>query len=104
MILGAARSNNRQARSGWGVIVCMVPMVGKLILCCEQSCCCGGGGGGLGSDFDWIVWEFDVGYVFAMGHGMVCMMLTGHMVYIYACVCQYWTYGCGQVGTFLAWG
>jgi hypothetical protein len=42
-------------------------MVGKLVLCCEHSCCCGGGGGGLGSDFDWIVWEFDVGYVFVMG-------------------------------------
>jgi hypothetical protein len=39
----------------------------------------------------WVLWE---------GHGMVRMLLTGRMVR----VCQYWTSGCGQEGTFLAWG
>jgi hypothetical protein len=34
------------------------------------------------------------------GHGMVRMLLTKRMVRIW----QYWTYGCGQEGTFLAWG
>jgi hypothetical protein len=31
-------------------------------------------------------------------HSMVRMLLTGHMVH----ACQYWTYGHGQGGTFLA--
>jgi hypothetical protein len=38
----------------------------------------------------WVLWE---------GHGMVRMLLTGHMVH----VCQYQTYERGQEGTFLAW-
>ena len=37
----------------------------------------------------WVLWE---------GHGMVRMLLTGRAVH----VCQYWTYGRGQEGTFLA--
>jgi hypothetical protein len=37
----------------------------------------------------WILWE---------GHGMIRMLLTGHMVH----VCQYWTYRCDQQGMFLA--
>jgi hypothetical protein len=44
----------------------MVPKVGKLVLCCKDSCCCDGDGGGLGFDFGWIVWEFDVGMLFTM--------------------------------------
>jgi hypothetical protein len=39
----------------------------------------------------WVLWE---------GHGMVRMLLTTRMVH----VCQYWIYGHGQEGTFLAWG
>jgi hypothetical protein len=39
----------------------------------------------------WVLWE---------GHGMVHMLLIGHTVR----VCQYWTYGRGQEGMFLAWG
>jgi hypothetical protein len=31
---------------------------------------------------------------------MIHMFLTGRTVH----VCQYWTYGRGQEGTFLAWG
>jgi hypothetical protein len=42
------------------VIVLMVLKVGKSVLCCG-SCCYDGGGDGLGSDFGWIAWEFDVG-------------------------------------------
>jgi hypothetical protein len=38
-------------------------------------------------------------WVLREGHGMVCMLLTEHMVRIY----QYWTYGRGQGGTFLVW-
>jgi hypothetical protein len=37
----------------------------------------------------WILWE---------GHGMVRMLLTGRTIR----VCQYWTYGRDQEGTFLA--
>jgi hypothetical protein len=39
-------------------------------------------------------------WVLREGHGMVRKLLTGRMV----CVCQYWMYGHGQGGTFLAWG
>jgi hypothetical protein len=37
----------------------------------------------------WVIWE---------GHGMMHMLLTEHTVRI----CQYWMYGHGQEGTFLA--
>jgi hypothetical protein len=39
----------------------------------------------------WVIWE---------GHGMIRMLLTECTVH----VCQYWTYGRGQEGMFLAWG
>jgi hypothetical protein len=37
-------------------------------------------------------------WVICEGHDMVRMLLTGRTV----CVCEYWTYGHGQEGTFLA--
>jgi hypothetical protein len=39
----------------------------------------------------WVLWD---------GHGMVHILLTGRT----APICQYWTYGRDQEGTFLAWG
>jgi hypothetical protein len=39
----------------------------------------------------WVLWE---------GHGMIHILLTGRTVRIY----QYWTYGHGQEGMFMAWG
>jgi hypothetical protein len=39
----------------------------------------------------WVLWK---------RHVMIRMLLTGRTV----CVCQYWMYGCGQEGMFLAWG
>jgi hypothetical protein len=89
---GAARSNNRQTRSGWGVtngiranprgFTSAYGSVEKDMVVYES-------GMWVRRHDAWVLWE---------GHSMVCMLLTGRTVR----VCQYWTYGRGQEGTFLA--
>jgi hypothetical protein len=81
------KSNDRRAWSGWGIIngIRADPhdFTGAYESIEKDTVAYGSG--------TWVLWE---------GHGMLCMLLTECMV----CVCQYWMYGHGQEGTFLAWG
>jgi hypothetical protein len=94
MILWAAKSNDRQVQSGWGVtngsrvdprgFTGTYGSVEKDTVAYES-------GTWVHTHDTWVLWE---------GHSMVHKLLTGRTVR----VCQYWMYGCGQEGTFLAWG
>jgi hypothetical protein len=91
---GAARSNDHQARGGWrvsnGIRAAPHGFTG-VYMSVENDTVAYGSGTWVHTPDTWVLWE---------GHGMVCMLLTGHTV----CVCQYWTYERGQEGTFLSWG
>jgi hypothetical protein len=94
MILGAVRSNDRQACNGWGVTngirvdPCgFTDAYGSV----EKDTVAYGSGMWVHMYDAWVLRE---------GYGMVCMLLTERTI----CVCQYWTYGRGQGGTFLPWG
>jgi hypothetical protein len=86
MILGAIRSNDRQARGGWGVTNSIradprgfTGAYGSV----EKDTVVYRSETWVRTHDTWVLWE---------GHGMICMLLIGCTVYI----CQYWTYGCGQ--------
>jgi hypothetical protein len=89
----AVRSNDRQARSGWGVTNSIradprgfTSAYGSI----EKDTVAYGSGMWVRMHDVWVLRE---------GYGMVRMLLTEHMVY----VCQYlWTYGRDQGETFLA--
>jgi hypothetical protein len=92
MILWTARSNDRQTRSGWGVINGIraesrdfMNAYGSV----EKDTVAYGSDTWVCTHDVLVLWE---------GHGMVYMLLTGRMV----CICQYWMCGCDQEGTFLA--
>jgi hypothetical protein len=94
MILGAARSNDRQAWSGWGVINGIradprgfTGAYGSV----EKDTMTYRSGTWVRMRDVWVLWE---------RHDMVYMLLTVHTVR----VCQYWMYECDQEGTFLTWG
>jgi hypothetical protein len=86
MILGAVRSNNRQTQSVWGVIngIRVDPR--------------GFMGAYRSVEKDTVAYESGTwvrthnACVLREVHGMIRMLLTGHMI----CICQYWTYRCGQ--------
>jgi hypothetical protein len=93
MILGGARSNDRQAQGAWGATNGIradprgfMSAYGSI----EKDTVAYGSGTWVCTHDAWVLWE---------GHDMVCMLLTRHTI----CVCQYWMYGHGQEGTFLAW-
>jgi hypothetical protein len=91
---GIARSNDHQAQSGWGVtngIRADARSFTGAYGSVEKDTVVYGSGKWVCTHDVWVLWE---------GHGMVRMLLTGCMVR----VCQYWAYGHGQEGTFLAWG
>jgi hypothetical protein len=90
----AVRSNDRQTRSGWSVtngIKADPRGFTGTYESVEKDTVAYGSGTWIRTHDMWVLWE---------GHSMVCMLLTGRTVR----VCQYWTYGRGQEGTFLAWG
>jgi hypothetical protein len=89
---GAVRSNDRHTRSGWGVTNGIkadrrgfTGTYGSV----EKDTVAYGSGTWVRTHDVWVLWE---------GHSMVRILLTGRTVR----VCQYWTYGRGQEGTFLA--
>jgi hypothetical protein len=89
---GAGRSNDRQTRGGWGVTNGIradprgfMGAYGSV----EKDTMAYGSGTWVRTHDAWVLWE---------GHGMIRMLLTGRTIRI----CQYWTYGRDQEGTFLA--
>jgi hypothetical protein len=94
MILGAIRSNDHQAQSGWSVIndIRANPRdFTDAYISVEKDTVVYGLGTWVRTHDAWVLWE---------GHSMIRMLLTRRTI----CVCQYWTYECGQEGMFLVWG
>jgi hypothetical protein len=94
LIIGAARSNDRQAQSDWGVtngIRADPHGFTGAYESVEKDTVAYRSGMWIRMHDTWVLRE---------GHIMVCMLLTRYMIH----VCQYWTYRRDRGGMFLTWG